>query len=301
MSPRPSPCRGPLTSGTRKSSVARWARTSAIPRCPTRGTSSTSSRRRTTSRCGGPTPRARDSVIATPRRGSRSPSATRGAASRRRAVARTLVSIPDRRRRSSRSTSPSPPASSCTRAFRSVTETTRPCDCSSSRSRRRRHRLLPQRLHLPLAARRSRRVAAVAVSPLRPSDPLVRERADPRMAPPARQLRGMSRADLAAVPPRRARRRPDLACGGTALRPDVHGPSRRGFRDGAPRHRADRCQALRHPDGFTVFGFIWGHRGRFIGAALNETLPFAGPYDSFIGACVGAGAIAIVGWLGEGR
>lgn len=53
------------------------------------------------------------------------------------------------------------------------------------------------------------------------------------------------------------------------------------------------------PDGFTVFGFIWGIVAAFIGAALNETLPFAGLYDSFIGACVGAGAIAIAGWLGE--
>jgi leader peptidase (prepilin peptidase) / N-methyltransferase len=53
------------------------------------------------------------------------------------------------------------------------------------------------------------------------------------------------------------------------------------------------------PDGFTVFGFIWGIAAAFIGTALNETLPFAGLYDSLIGACVGAGAIAIAGWLGE--
>jgi leader peptidase (prepilin peptidase)/N-methyltransferase len=53
------------------------------------------------------------------------------------------------------------------------------------------------------------------------------------------------------------------------------------------------------PDGFTVFGFVWGIAAAFIGAALNETLPFAGLYDSLIGACVGAGAIAIAGWLGE--
>jgi prepilin signal peptidase PulO-like enzyme (type II secretory pathway) len=48
-----------------------------------------------------------------------------------------------------------------------------------------------------------------------------------------------------------------------------------------------------------VFGFVWGIAAAFIGAALNETLPFAGLYDSLIGACVGAGAIAIAGWLGE--
>lgn len=53
------------------------------------------------------------------------------------------------------------------------------------------------------------------------------------------------------------------------------------------------------PDGFTVFGFVWGIAAAFIGVTLNETLPFAGLYDSLIGACVGAGAIAIAGWLGE--
>jgi leader peptidase (prepilin peptidase)/N-methyltransferase len=31
----------------------------------------------------------------------------------------------------------------------------------------------------------------------------------------------------------------------------------------------------------------------------GETGPFALPYDALIGACAGAGAIAIVGWLGE--
>jgi leader peptidase (prepilin peptidase)/N-methyltransferase len=53
------------------------------------------------------------------------------------------------------------------------------------------------------------------------------------------------------------------------------------------------------PDGFTVFGFVWGIAAAFVGTALNETMPFAGLYDSLIGACVGAGAIAIAGWLGE--
>ena len=53
------------------------------------------------------------------------------------------------------------------------------------------------------------------------------------------------------------------------------------------------------PDGFTVFGFVWGIAAAFIGTAMNETLPFASLYDSLIGACVGAGAIAIAGWLGE--
>ncbi|MDP9264668.1 MAG: prepilin peptidase, partial [Chloroflexota bacterium] len=53
------------------------------------------------------------------------------------------------------------------------------------------------------------------------------------------------------------------------------------------------------PDGFTVFGFFFALVMGVIGAVLGETLPFASLYDSIIGACVGAGAIAIIGWLGE--
>ena len=53
------------------------------------------------------------------------------------------------------------------------------------------------------------------------------------------------------------------------------------------------------PDGFTVFGLLWGI-GTAIVAPFIETSPlFAGPWDSLLGACVGAGAIAIAGWLGE--
>ena len=51
------------------------------------------------------------------------------------------------------------------------------------------------------------------------------------------------------------------------------------------------------PDGFTVFGLAW-----VLAAAVlvpGDTSVFAGPYDAFIGACVGAGAISIIGWLGE--
>jgi leader peptidase (prepilin peptidase)/N-methyltransferase len=53
------------------------------------------------------------------------------------------------------------------------------------------------------------------------------------------------------------------------------------------------------PDGFTVFGFIWVLTMALVGHVVGETWPFAGPYDALIGACTGAGAIAIVGWLGE--
>ena len=59
---------------------------------------------------------------------------------------------------------------------------------------------------------------------------------------------------------------------------------------------------LRHyliPDGFTVTGLIWTLATALIAPFLGETLLFAGPYDALIGACAGAGLIAIVGWLGE--
>ena len=59
---------------------------------------------------------------------------------------------------------------------------------------------------------------------------------------------------------------------------------------------------LRHyliPDGFTVTGLLWTLLTAFAAPFLGETLLFAGPYDALIGACAGAGLIAIVGWLGE--
>ena len=53
------------------------------------------------------------------------------------------------------------------------------------------------------------------------------------------------------------------------------------------------------PDGFTVFGLVWVLLTAFAGALVPEGSPFAGPIDAILGACVGAGAIAIAGWLGE--
>ena len=53
------------------------------------------------------------------------------------------------------------------------------------------------------------------------------------------------------------------------------------------------------PDGFTVFGLFWVAGTAIAALALGETGPFAGPYDALVGACTGAGAIAIAGWLGE--
>lgn len=53
------------------------------------------------------------------------------------------------------------------------------------------------------------------------------------------------------------------------------------------------------PDGFTVFGLLWVMVTAIIGLFVAETTPFAGAVDALLGACVGAGAIAIAGWLGE--
>ena len=59
---------------------------------------------------------------------------------------------------------------------------------------------------------------------------------------------------------------------------------------------------LRHyliPDGFTVFGMLWCLASSLVAPFFVETPLFAGPYDALIGACAGAGLIAIIGWLGE--
>ncbi len=53
------------------------------------------------------------------------------------------------------------------------------------------------------------------------------------------------------------------------------------------------------PDGFTVFGLLWIMAFSVVGLITAEPGPFAPPYEALIGACAGAGAIAIAGWLGE--
>ncbi len=53
------------------------------------------------------------------------------------------------------------------------------------------------------------------------------------------------------------------------------------------------------PDGFTVFGLVWGLVSAMVAVFIGDDGLFAGPQDALIGACAGAGAIAIVGWLGE--
>ncbi len=53
------------------------------------------------------------------------------------------------------------------------------------------------------------------------------------------------------------------------------------------------------PDGFTVSGLVFTLVAAFAGLFVNEWSPFAAPVDALIGACAGAGVIAIIGWLGE--
>ena len=53
------------------------------------------------------------------------------------------------------------------------------------------------------------------------------------------------------------------------------------------------------PDGFTVSGLFFALAMSVVGLYLGDQGPFVGPYDALVGACAGAGLIAIVGWLGE--
>jgi leader peptidase (prepilin peptidase)/N-methyltransferase len=53
------------------------------------------------------------------------------------------------------------------------------------------------------------------------------------------------------------------------------------------------------PDGFTVFGLLWVLSTAMVGAYLLQDGPFASPADALLGACAGAGVVAIIGWLGE--
>jgi leader peptidase (prepilin peptidase)/N-methyltransferase len=53
------------------------------------------------------------------------------------------------------------------------------------------------------------------------------------------------------------------------------------------------------PDGFTLSGLIFVLVAAAIGFIRGDASPFANPYDAIIGACAGAGMIAIIGWIGE--
>jgi leader peptidase (prepilin peptidase)/N-methyltransferase len=53
------------------------------------------------------------------------------------------------------------------------------------------------------------------------------------------------------------------------------------------------------PDGFTLSGLVIVLLTGAIGFVRGDVSPFASPYDAVIGACAGAGMIAIIGWIGE--
>lgn len=53
------------------------------------------------------------------------------------------------------------------------------------------------------------------------------------------------------------------------------------------------------PDGFTITGFLLILLASVVAAAVGDLAMFATPVDALFGACVGAGSIAIVAWLGE--
>lgn len=59
------------------------------------------------------------------------------------------------------------------------------------------------------------------------------------------------------------------------------------------------AQAYLIPDGFTVFGLLFVLAMSIAGAFQGDTSHFASPWGAFLGACAGAGAITIIGWLGE--
>ncbi|MEP6729258.1 MAG: prepilin peptidase [bacterium] len=53
------------------------------------------------------------------------------------------------------------------------------------------------------------------------------------------------------------------------------------------------------PDGFTVSGLLITLAAALAAPFLGDSPLFAGPLDALVGACAGAGLIAIIGWLGE--
>ena len=53
------------------------------------------------------------------------------------------------------------------------------------------------------------------------------------------------------------------------------------------------------PDGFTLSGLVIVLITAAVGLIRGDVTPFAAPYDAIIGACAGAGMIAIIGWIGE--
>ena len=68
-----------------------------------------------------------------------------------------------------------------------------------------------------------------------------------------------------------------------------------------PRHRGSRVEVSLVIPRRTRFlvGLFFALAMSVVGLYVGDQGPFAGPYDALVGACAGAGLIAIVGWLGE--
>ena len=150
-----------------------------------------------------------------------------------------------------------------------------------------------------MAARAFGAAAALALSQVRQSAGVVRERPDPELGRVARPVSLLRRVHLRDVSDHRAR----VACwwllavhhfGATfnALRVAVFGTVLLGVAITDAKHYLI-------PDGFTVFGLDVRAADIRRRVLRDETQVFATPYDALVGACAGAGLIAIVGWLGE--
>jgi len=59
------------------------------------------------------------------------------------------------------------------------------------------------------------------------------------------------------------------------------------------------ARAMVIPDGFTVFLLLFGLVASIVSRTAGAVSLFAQPYEAFLGACAGAGLVAIIGWLGE--
>ena len=59
------------------------------------------------------------------------------------------------------------------------------------------------------------------------------------------------------------------------------------------------ARAMVIPDGFTVFLLVFGLVASVVSRTAGAVSLFAQPYEAFLGACAGAGLVAIIGWLGE--
>ena len=163
----------------------------------------------------------------------------------------------------------------------------------------RRDRLVPERVHLPLADGALGRRAALAVPAVPAPHHMVREHPAGELGRARRALPRMQTPDLGPVSGGRTADRARLAGRIHDDRVATHGAARRGVRYDHGRRRDHRPAVLSDPGRIHGVRSDLGrcHLGRR--RSVRDGGGFANPYDALIGACVGAGAISIIGWLGE--